>query len=170
MVGILFDLDQTLVDSSAAEALRQKRDWPRVYEAVPSFTKYDGIAEVLAMLIERDVPIGIVTSSPRPYCVKVVQHHHLKIEKLVCYYDTERRKPHPDPILKGIELLGISATQVWAIGDDPKDMESACAAGAHAVGVTWGTANVEALLASGAEHIFDAVPKLHCFLDELTKK
>lgn len=31
MIGVLLDLDQTLIDSSALEAVRKSRDWQRVY-------------------------------------------------------------------------------------------------------------------------------------------
>ena len=55
------------------------------------------------------------------------------------------------------------------IGDDPKDVEAAHAAGAHSVAVTWGTSDREALVASGAEELFDTVEELHDFLDRLTR-
>jgi phosphoglycolate phosphatase-like HAD superfamily hydrolase len=169
MVGVLFDLDQTLIDSRSAEAMRRARNWSRAYGLIPGFGKYDGIAAMLAMLQERQVPIGIVTTSPRPYCVRVVDHHGFLIEKLVCYHDTTRRKPHPDPIAKGVELLGIPADQVWAVGDDPKDISAARAAGTHSIAVTWGCADATGLRATQPEAIFDTVADLHAFLDSLTK-
>lgn len=169
MAGVLFDLDQTLINSSTAEALRKARNWPEVYRLIPGFVVYDGIADLLKMLLEREVPVGIVTSSPGAYCARVIEHHQLRIEKKVCYHDTTRRKPHPDPILKGIELLKIPANEVWAVGDDPRDIQSAKAAGAHAVAVTWGAVDASALRAAGAKELFDSVADLHAFLDDLTR-
>ncbi len=168
MPGILFDLDQTLIDSRLAESHRSNRVWPQVYRLIPQFTKYEGLAELLELLIERDIPLGIVTSSPKSYCTKVIEHHQIQVNKLVCYHDTQRKKPHPEPILKGIELLGLPADEVWAIGDHVKDIQAAEAAGAHAVAVSWGAADADALKAAGAEHHFETVEQLHEFLDELT--
>ena len=169
MAGVLFDLDQTLINSSTAEALRKARKWPEVYRLIPGFVVYDGIADILGMLFEREVPVGIVTSSPGTYCARVIAHYKFRIENTVCYHDTARKKPHPDPILKGIELLGIPADQVWAVGDDPRDIQSARAAAVHAVAVTWGAADESVLRAAGADKVFDAVAELHAFLDELTR-
>jgi phosphoglycolate phosphatase-like HAD superfamily hydrolase len=131
---------------------------------------YDGIADMLSLLIARDVPLCIVTSSPGSYCTRVIEHHKLRIEKTVCYHDTSRHKPFPDPILKGIERLGLPADRVWAVGDDPKDIQAATAAGANAVAVTWGAADVAGLQAAGAAHLFEKVAELHAFLDKLTAR
>lgn len=167
-VGVLFDLDQTLVDSSIALAIRGKGPWEPVYKLVPGFVVYPGIADLLAMLAAREVPLGIVTTSPRHYCTKVITYHGIAIEKLVCFREAGNIKPHRDPIRKGIELLELPSGNVWAIGDDAKDIRSAHDAGAHAVAVTWGSVNAVALRAAGAEAIFDSVAELHTFLDDLT--
>jgi HAD superfamily hydrolase (TIGR01509 family) len=169
MVGVLFDLDQTLIDSRTAEALRKQRNWPRVYSLIPGFVVYDGIAKLLAMLADRNIPLGIVTSSPGSYCGRVIEHHGFQITKTVCYHDTTRKKPHPDPILKGIEMLGLPSDQVWAVGDDPRDVEAAKAAGAHTVAVSWGCADFKALLDANADVLFETVDGLHVFLDKLTR-
>jgi phosphoglycolate phosphatase-like HAD superfamily hydrolase len=51
-----------------------------------------------------------------------------------------------------------------------EDIQSARAASAHAVAVTWGADDAAALRAAGAEKVFDIVAELHTFLDELTAK
>jgi HAD superfamily hydrolase (TIGR01509 family) len=168
VVGILFDLDQTLIDSSAAEQLRNSRKWQQVYPLIPKLSPYAGVADLFKMLLERDISFGIVTSAPRPYCTKVIAYHKWAIEKTVCYHDTTRRKPFPDPILKGIELLGIPAERVWSIGDDPKDIAAAHAAGANSIAVAWGCVDRDALVAASPMQLFDKVSELHDFLDRLT--
>jgi phosphoglycolate phosphatase-like HAD superfamily hydrolase len=168
-VGVLFDLDQTLIDSSSAAPIRGGgRPWGPVFALVPDFVVYDGISGILAMLTERKIPVCVVTSSVRSYCDKVIDHHKFGIVHRICYHDTSRRKPHPDPILAGIKKLGLPAREVWAIGDDPKDIQAAHAAGVHSVAVTWGSADPSALRAASAESIFDTVVELYAFLDELT--
>jgi pyrophosphatase PpaX len=52
--------------------------------------------------------------------------------------DTERGKPHPDPILHALERLGSSAAEAAYVGDSPYDVQAAQAAGVHAIWVAWG--------------------------------
>ena len=66
--AILFDLDETLVLTSALEPLRKLRNWPRVYanfaqtELPPETLKF--VSDLRAL---GDVEIGVVTKAPRPY-------------------------------------------------------------------------------------------------------
>ncbi|WP_417391992.1 HAD family hydrolase [Gimesia sp.] len=168
MTGIIFDLDQTLVDSSIAEELRASRRWPEVYKLIPQMLVYPGVLEILAMLTDREVPLAVVTSSPKPYCSKVLEHHKISIVNKVCFHDTKRRKPFPDPILKAIDDLGVPTNTIWSIGDLPKDIEASKAASVSTVGVTWGLTDPTELIESDPDHLFDTVAELHHFLDELT--
>lgn len=49
-----------------------------------------------------------------------------------------RIKPHPEPLLKALELLGVPASDAAMVGDTVVDMEAARAAGVAAVGVLCG--------------------------------
>lgn len=170
MLGILFDLDLTLIDSSSAASLRKKRQWREVYRLIPHFQKYEGIDDMLMMLTQADVPLGIVTSSPELYCSQVLQAHQINITTTVCYHDTARHKPFHDPITRGIELLGLLPDQVWSVGDDPKDIQATRSAGAHAIGVTWGMGETDDLHTISAEQVFDQVTDLHAFLETLVNQ
>ena len=46
--------------------------------------------------------------------------------------------------------LGIAPAQCLYVGDTNTDMQTACAAGMHAVGALWGFRTADELLASGA--------------------
>jgi pyrophosphatase PpaX len=52
--------------------------------------------------------------------------------------DTERHKPHPDPILAALERLGASPEEAAYVGDAPFDVQAAKAAGVYAIAVGWG--------------------------------
>ena len=75
MNGVILDLDQTLVDSSHVASLRRSRKWPEVYQVIPSILPYDGINEILSDLTGEGIRLAIVTSSPRPYCERVIKHN-----------------------------------------------------------------------------------------------
>lgn len=49
--------------------------------------------------------------------------------------DVEHAKPHPEPYLRGAELLGVSIADCVAIEDSTAGVGSAVAAGATTIGV-----------------------------------
>ena len=57
---------------------------------------------------------------------------------VVAHEDTDRHKPDPDPVALAIERLGGTPSEAAYVGDSPFDIQSAKAAGAHAVAVGWG--------------------------------
>src|SRR5262245_37451822 len=144
--GVLIDLDLTLVDSRIAEPLRSAKRWPEVYTLIPQFVVYEGVNNLMAELVENGVRVCIVTSSPRTYCVRVLDHCKWRGVETVCYHDTQRHKPHPDPILRGLSVIGINAAEAVSIGDDPKDIVASKAAGVFCVGALWGAPDRKALI------------------------
>jgi HAD superfamily hydrolase (TIGR01509 family) len=159
-MGVLIDLDLTLIDSQFAEPLRKARQWRRVYDVIPKFTAYDGVSELMAELTDRGIPVCVVTSSPQPYCHRVLDHFKWTGIQTVCYYDTKRHKPDPAPILLGLEKLGINASQAISVGDDPKDTAAANTARVYSVGALWGALDKEALIKSGPDALCEIVGEL----------
>jgi pyrophosphatase PpaX len=60
--------------------------------------------------------------------------------------DTERQKPHPDPLLHALDCLAVRAEDAAYVGDSPYDMQAARAAGVYAIGVSWGRIHQRAAL------------------------
>jgi phosphoglycolate phosphatase-like HAD superfamily hydrolase len=162
--GVLIDLDLTLVDSQIAAAARKSRTWPAVYKVIPRFTHYEGVAELLVELSENDIGVCVVTSSPQSYCSRVLQHFDWKGIKTVCYHDTSRHKPDPEPLLRGLQLLGIQPQQAISVGDDPIDTAAAHSAGIFSVGALWGAVEREALIASKPDVLCETVGELRTLI------
>jgi len=74
---------------------------------------------------------------------------------IITYEETERHKPHPDPLLLAAQRLGLEPAACWYVGDSTHDMEAARAAGMHAVGAAWGPYGHD-LLAPLADVVVDA--------------
>lgn len=155
-MGVIFDLDQTIVDSTLAVTLRKSRNWPKVYELIPKFTIYKGITEVFDFLDHHNIPTVIVTTSPRPYCVKVVNHIKMRCDYIVAYHDAQPIKPHPAPMLKALELLKMKPSQAISIGDRAIDIESSHAAGIVSVGCLWGTKEEAILRKANPNHLINS--------------
>jgi len=135
--GIIFDLDMTLVDTSSLLTMRDQRLWNQVYQNISKTKIYDGVLNLLDQLKD-GVKAGIVTSSPRTYAERVIDYHGLNIQLLTAYHDTQKHKPHADPILDGISKLGLKPYEVISIGDEEKDIIASNNAGAKSVLVKWG--------------------------------
>ncbi|MBR0246418.1 MAG: HAD-IA family hydrolase [Bacteroidales bacterium] len=74
--------------------------------------------------------------------------------------DVTRAKPHPEPVLKTLQELGVPATEAMVVGDMPVDIQMGLGAGAWTCGVTYGNSNREALFAAGAHHVIDRFGEL----------
>jgi HAD superfamily hydrolase (TIGR01549 family) len=147
-MGIVFDLDQTLVNSALAAQHRKNRNWQKVYSTIPQFTIYEGVDEVLDFIDRHKLQTVIVSTSPKPYCERVVSHFKFKINHIIGYYEARPIKPHAAPMLKALQLLGMKANQVISIGDRVIDIESSKNAGILSVGSLWGSDEKDALIKS----------------------
>jgi pyrophosphatase PpaX len=100
----------------------------------------DGMEDALAELKARGHRMGIV-STKRKVTIELA-FSALPMEQyfdaIVGSGDTTHHKPDPEPLLKGLELLGGDAADAAYIGDAPFDIQAAKAAGMFAVAVNWG--------------------------------
>ncbi len=74
--------------------------------------------------------------------------------------DVVHHKPHPDPILKALESLGITSQQALYVGDSIFDAEAALAAKVDMAGVSWGALSREDLLPVCPMGVFDSWEEL----------
>jgi phosphoglycolate phosphatase-like HAD superfamily hydrolase len=58
--------------------------------------------------------------------------------------DASRGKPHPEPLLRSLDLLGVRPPDAAYVGDSPEDIAMARAAGSFAVAIPGGFPNREA--------------------------
>lgn len=133
---ILFDLDQTLILTSALESLRKARNWQRIYEQFHLTKLPPGTLDFLRQL-RSSSQFGIVTNTPRPYAEKLVAFHRLDIPVVIAYHDTRLHKPDPEPLLAAIKRLHCNADRCCYIGDRSDDLQAALNAGIIPIGLSW---------------------------------
>ncbi|MBS8259994.1 HAD family hydrolase [Roseibium polysiphoniae] len=128
---------------------------------------YPGTREVLDRLGARDdVLLGVATGKARRGVDHMVDVHGLDGRFVtVQTADTSPSKPHPDMVLRAMSETGAEPLRTAMIGDTSFDMEMARAAGAHAVGVTWGYHDRDRLAAGGAHVVIDHFDELYDALD-----
>ena len=153
---IIFDLDQTIINSSISESFRKRREWSEVYKLIPKFELYDGILSVLNIVKRNGIKICIVTSSPGSYCTKVIKQWNIPCDYTVCYHDTVNKKPHPEPINKALAYFNISSELVLSLGDKDIDIEASRKANVKSVGCLWGANDKTTLINSNPNFIINS--------------
>jgi pyrophosphatase PpaX len=144
------------------------RLWTRCYEQEPS-TLLPGALEALERLAARGFAQGLVSSGESSRVRREIRTFSLEDyfgEAIVCGGETERRKPDPEPLVVGLERLGVRPDEAAYLGDSPEDVAMAKAAGVFAVGIPGGFPNREALAASGPDLL---APTLDAAVDRLLR-
>lgn len=150
--NLIFDLDQTLIDTSSAEQFRKSGQWGKAYSAIPDFVLYEGLNDLFEYLAENGYNICIVTTSPSDYCRRVLAHWGIPHNYKICYHDVKKRKPDPESFLKALQYLKAKPEEVLSFGDRAIDIEASKAAKIPSVACLWGSAESQLLLAAKPEY------------------
>ena len=130
--------------------------------------EFPGVEKSLARLKAAGVRVGVVTSKRRfsvDMALKNFPGLGDVVDQWVTMEDTTEHKPRPEPLLKGLELLGnVPREQAAYVGDSPFDVAAAKAAGVESVAVSWGAFSEDALRAAEPDHL---VPDLDAAVDVL---
>ncbi len=111
----------------------------------------EGTREMLASLDGR-FRLAVVTTRARPEALSFLQQQDLEryFPVVVTRLDVWRMKPHPEPVRRAAQLLGVNTERCLMVGDTTVDVLAARRAGALAVGVLSGFGERDELLRAGA--------------------
>jgi pyrophosphatase PpaX len=125
-------------------------------------TLVSGTHETLKRLRAAGYKMGVVTSKGVIVATEGLNLFNLAsyFDMLVTYEDTDRHKPHPDPLLVASERMGIDPAHMLYVGDAVFDIQAGKAAGMRTVGVTWGAGKKEDLLEAGADWVIEDMGEL----------
>jgi pyrophosphatase PpaX len=154
----------------------QMRDFDpeRVEELVRVYTEHnkplhaelaacDGMLELLQELKDDGRSLGIVTAKRRAtveLAFETVPIARL-FDVVVAGDETDRHKPHPEPLLRALAQLDAEPRTAAYVGDSPFDMQAAKAGGLTAIAVTWGRIHTrERLEREAPDHIVDSTEEL----------
>lgn len=115
---------------------------------------FDGLVAALDALAADGWLLGVATGKSDRGLALLLEHHGLA-HRFVTLQTADRHpsKPHPAMLEAAMAQAGAAPHMTVMIGDTSYDMAMARAAGARAVGVTWGYHDEAALLAGGAQRI-----------------
>ena len=127
-----------------------------------------GSERLVAELVER-YALAVVTTRARREALAFLAQTSLAryFRVVITRQDVFRMKPHPAPIRRAAELLGVSPSRCAMVGDTVMDIVAAQRAGAYAVGVLSGFGSCGELEKAGAQMILDRAELL---LDHLPQR
>lgn len=123
---------------------------------------YPGAVEALDALQGAGFLLAIATSKSHRGTLKTLQMHGLE-DRFISIQTPDQGlgKPHPDMLLRAVEVAGVEPVDTVMIGDTVFDMEMARNAAITAIGVGWGYHDDADLHAAGASSVlsgFDQLP------------
>lgn len=91
---------------------------------------FAGTADLIDALEQRNIKWGIVTNKPHRYTVPLMQAlgYAARADCLISGDTCVNAKPHPEPLLKACQIIGVAPAQCLYLGDDLRDMQAANAA------------------------------------------
>jgi len=121
-------------DSESVEKARDKRNELYQHYIRTEEITIPGVKDVLDALNEH-YHMGIVTSARREdfeliHASRGITEH---MQFVLCSGEYARSKPHPDPYLKGLELLGGQKDETFVVEDSQRGLHSAVNAGIDCV-------------------------------------
>jgi phosphoglycolate phosphatase len=130
---------------------------------------YPGARAAVEQLSRRDdIILGLATGKSQRGARAVLARHELSSHfAIIKTADDAPSKPHPGMVQSAISEAGVAPSDTLVIGDSIYDMAMARAAGAHAVGVTWGYHSADALIEAGAQTVIEDFPALVPALERL---
>ncbi len=129
---------------------------------------FDGMPEVLDALKSAGTQWGVVTNKPEALARALLEglglYAHCAV--LIGGDTLSVRKPDPAPLLEACGRLNVAVNESVYVGDDPRDVLAARAAGIPVIAAAWGyiDAGVD-LISWGADGIAQAPSELLAFVE-----
>ena len=167
-VGQPLPRQMELIDAEKAELLLEAYRRHHEEHHDDLIGEFPGVEDALARLRSAGVKVAVVTSK-RLVSVEMAlkRFPDLRdgVDRFVTLEDTTEHKPHPEPLLRGLELLGnVPKREAVYVGDSLFDVEAAKAAGLTSVAVSWGAFSKDTLRAAEPDHL---VPDIDAAVDVL---
>ena len=111
-------------------------------------------AKLIAELEQRGIKWGIVTNKPHRFTVPLMQALGYA-ERAACLVSGDsctHPKPHPEPMLKACQIIGVPPAQCLFVGDDLRDMQAANASGMRGIIANYGYVNGDASVENWKAH------------------
>ena len=128
---------------------------------------YPGIAEVLHVLVARNIPLFVATSKPAIYAKRIVTHFGLDrhFHEIFGSELDGTRSDKTELLRYALAQTGTAPERTVMIGDRSHDMIGACNNAMRGFGVLYGYGSKAELMEAGAERLFATPQSLEALID-----
>lgn len=125
-----------------------------------------GAAEVLTAIKASGRPIGLVTSGERSRVARDLARVGWQVlfDVVVCGGDTPQRKPHPAPLLRGLDGVHVAPRDAVYVGDTVEDVQMGKQAGTSTAAVAGGFAALATLRGEQPDFLCESLLDLAALL------
>jgi phosphoglycolate phosphatase len=122
---------------------------------------YPGVEEVLEHFAAAP-PMAVVTNKPEAFSRTILEGLGLAgyFREILGYDTVDRKKPHPEGILRVLRDLDVEPARAVMVGDSPHDITAGKAAGTVTVAATYGFKPLEELVAAGPDYFINDILEL----------
>jgi pyrophosphatase PpaX len=167
-VGKPLPRQMELIDAEKAELLLEAYRSHHEEHHDALIGEFPGVEKSLSRLRSVGTKVAVVTSKRRTSVEMALKNFpglRGVVDRFVTLEDTTQHKPSPEPLLRGLELLGgIPKESAAYVGDSPFDVQAAKAAGLTSVAVSWGAFSEDRLREAKPDHL---VPDIQSAVDVL---
>jgi len=124
---------------------------------------FPGAVETVEAFSRAGMPLAVVTSKQRRAAHRTLEGCGLDhaFETVVTCTDVRKAKPHPEPVLRALDHLGMrDPRRVLFVGDSPYDVRAGRGAGTRTAGALWGPYPREALEAVEPDFLVEDVQEV----------
>ncbi|HVC34300.1 MAG TPA: HAD-IA family hydrolase [Chloroflexota bacterium] len=126
--------------------------------------EFPGVRSTLDALRQRGYVLGLVTSKGRQIAERGLRLIELDdcFATAVFQEDSERHKPHPEPLWVALDRLGRRdrPLDTLYVGDSTHDLQAGRAAGVQTAGALWGPFPPESLATEAPDYLLDSIGDL----------
>ena len=139
-------LDEKIIRTKVTAGMREmmklgvpEKEWDSAH-ICDRTTEFPGIGELIQTLHKSGIKTAVITNKYYAMAKKVLSKFEFsKNFELILGCDSlTHSKPHPEPILKALEILEIKSEDALYVGDHLNDIRAAIAAKTDSVAVLWG--------------------------------
>jgi pyrophosphatase PpaX len=101
---------------------------------------YPNVLDTLGRIRQMKLKTAVITTRTRESALRLLKANGIDnlMDLLISKDEVNNLKPHPEPILKALAHLNVSAKKTFMVGDTDSDILAGIAAGVTTIGVTYG--------------------------------
>lgn len=157
----LIDTFQRINPEKAEEMVRRYREFNHAQHDL-LVKEYDHVHETVRALKEKGLKLGIVTTKIRDTVMMGLKLTEMDsfFDAIITLDDVQHAKPHPEPVLSALKLLGSEPSNALMVGDNFHDIEAGKNAGTLTAGVAWSIKGREYIESLKPDFVLDKMSDL----------